>query len=251
MRPLTLSIALALAIAAGPARSETVTVFAAASTRTALDVIARDFAEAKEHDAVISYAGSSALARQIERGAPAGIFISANPDWMDLLEAGGAIAPGTRRDLLGNRLVLVGREGAPVEITPALDLVSLLEGGHLAMALVDAVPAGIYGKAALTSLGQWDAVAPQVAQADNVRAALALVSTGAARLGVVYATDAAADPGVQVLGTFPEDSHPPIVYPVAGIAGETGAAETAFLDFLGGAAARAAFEAQGFRVTDP
>jgi molybdate transport system substrate-binding protein len=202
------------------------------------------------HDLTVSLAGSSALARQIQQGAPADIFVSANPDWMDRLEAEGLIAPETRFDLLGNSLVLIahGREAAPVGIGPDLDLAAMLDGGRLAMALVEAVPAGIYGKAALSSLGLWDAVAPSVAQADNVRAALALVAVGEAPLGIVYATDAVAEDGVTVIGVFPPDSHPPIVYPAAAVAGRDGEGARAFLDWLRGPAARAAFERQGFTV---
>ena len=242
---------LAAALAAAPATAETVTVFAAASLTTALAEIEPAFEAATGHDLVLSLAGSSALARQIEQGAPADIFISASTDWLDHLEGLGLLEPGTRRDLLGNRLVLVAHGSAPaVRIGPDLDLPGLLGDGRLAMALVEAVPAGIYGKAALTSLGLWEAVAPQVAQSDNVRAALALVALGEAPLGIVYATDAVAEPRVSVIGTFPEDSHPPIVYPVADLANRDTAAEAAFLAFLAGPEARAALERQGFTVKD-
>jgi len=167
---------------------------------------------------------------------------------VDVLDADGLLAPGTRRDLLGNRLVLIapGADAAPVALE---DLSAALgEGGHLAMALVDAVPAGIYGKAALAHLGLWDAVAPRVAQADNVRAALALVATGEAPLGIVYATDANAEPRVSVVARFPEDSHPPITYPVAAIAGHDDDATRAFLGWLGSAQAQAVFVDEGFTL---
>ncbi|MDO6584342.1 molybdate ABC transporter substrate-binding protein [Salipiger sp. 1_MG-2023] len=240
-------IAALLAVTAAAAQAETVTVFAAASLKTAMDDISAAYTAATGNTARVSLAGSSALARQIEAGAPADVFISANQQWMDVLQGEGLIDPDTRRDLLGNRLVLIG-QGAPVEITPTLDLPGLLGEGKLAMALVDSVPAGIYGKAALTSLGLWEAVAPQVAQVDNVRAALALVAAGEAPLGITYATDAVAEPRVVVLGSFPESSHAPIVYPVAAIAeGDP----LDFLTFLQGAQARAAFEAQGFAVLTP
>ncbi len=227
-----------------------VLVFAAASLKEAMDGVAAGFEAETGYHADISLAGSSALARQIEQGAPADIFISANVGWVDKLADDGKIIPDTRRDLLGNSLVLIAHdpEAQTVEITPDLDLAALLGGGHLAMALVDAVPAGIYGKAALENLGLWQAVESHVAQADNVRAALALVSSGAAPLGITYATDALADAGVTTIGTFPEDSHPPITYPVAAIAGHDSPATQAFLTYLTGSEARAVFEAQGFTV---
>ncbi|MEQ9260062.1 MAG: molybdate ABC transporter substrate-binding protein [Roseovarius sp.] len=227
-----------------------VTVFAAASLTNAMAEIEAGFEAETGHEVAVSLAGSSALARQIQQGAPADVFISANPDWMDTLEAEGLVAPGTRADLVSNTLVLVaaGGDAAPVEIGPGLDLAAMLGEGRLAMALVDAVPAGIYGKAALESLGLWESVAPSVAQADNVRAALAFVAAGEAPLGIVYATDAVAEDGVRAIGTFPEGSHPPILYPVAGLAGRESAAVAAFLAYLAGPEARAAFERQGFSV---
>jgi len=246
--------ALVLACAAPAiAGAEQVTVFATASLTTAMTEIEAGFEAASGHDLVVSVAGSSALARQIRQGAPADVFISANPDWMDALEADGLIEAGTRFDLLGNAIVLIaaGSEAAPVEIGPDLDLSGLLGDGRLAMALVDAVPAGIYGKAALDTLGLWDDVAPQVAQADNVRAALAFVATGEAPLGIVYATDAVAEDRVSVIGTFPVQTHPPIVYPAAGLAGRDGPARRAFLDYLRSPEAGAAFERQGFVVLAP
>lgn len=237
------------ASAPAPVYAETVVIFAAASTRAALEEIAPAFAAASGHELVVSPAGSSALARQIQQGAPAHLFLSANVAWMDALEADGLIAPGGRADLLGNALVLIAHGRVrQTAIGPDLDLSGLLQGGRLAMALVDAVPAGIYGKAALTSLGLWRTAAPRVAQTDNVRAALALVAAGEAPLGVVYATDAAAEPAVSVIGRFPADSHPPIVYPVAIVAERDGAPARALLAFLQGPAARAVFERQGFRV---
>lgn len=231
------------------ALADQVTVFAAASMKNAMEEVSEKFNEATGHDLAVSLAGSSALARQIQQGAPADLFISANPGWMDALEADGLIEPEMRVDLLGNAIVLIAHgEADKVEIGPELDLTGVLGENRLAMAMVDAVPAGIYGKAALESLGLWDAVAPKVAQADNVRAALALVATGEAPLGIVYATDAAATDKVSVIGTFPADSHPPIVYPAAAVTGHDNPAVIAFLEFLGTPAARAAFEAQGFTV---
>jgi molybdate transport system substrate-binding protein len=242
-------VALLLACAAS-AGAEQVTVFAAASLTDAMAEIEARFEAATGHDLVVSLAGSSALARQIQQGAPADVFVSASPDWMDALEADGLVEPGTRVDLLGNALVLIAADpgAAPVEIAPGLDLAGLLGDGRLAMALVDAVPAGIYGRAALESLGLWEAVAPRVAQADNVRAALTFVASGEAPFGIVYATDAAAEAAVTVVGTFPEGSHPPIVYPAADLATRDTAAEAEFLAWLRGPEARAAFERQGFAV---
>lgn len=245
--------ALAVVLAAtGPtvAQADTVTLFAAASMANALAEIETGFEAESGHDLVVSLAGSSALARQIQQGAPADIFISASTDWMDVVEQDGLIEQGTRFDLLGNSLVLVasGADAAPVEIAQGLDLAAMLGEGRLAMALVDAVPAGIYGKAALESLGLWDDVASRVAQTDNVRAALALVVTGETPFGIVYATDAAATDSVTILGTFPADSHPPIIYPVADLANRDSPAENALMEYLRGPAARAAFERQGFSV---
>ena len=247
--PLLAALALA-AVAASGVRAEQVTVFAAASMKTAMDEITARYAEETGNTARVSFAGSSALARQIQAGAPADVFISANPGWMDALESDGLIDDATRTDLLGNSLVLIAHDAKanPVEITPDLPLAEMLGESHLAMALVEAVPAGIYGKAALGSLGLWDAVAPKVAQADNVRAALALVATGEAPLGIVYATDARAEPGATVLGTFPEGSHAPITYPAARIRDGDSAVADAFLAYLQGPVARAAFERQGFTV---
>lgn len=234
------------------ASADEITIFAAASMKNAMDEVAVQWAEETGHTAAVSLAGSSELARQIQQGAPADIFISANPDWMDTLEADGLVAEGTRFDLLGNSIVLIahGSDAPPVEIAPGFDLAGMLGDNRLAMALVDAVPAGIYGKAALTSLGIWDEVEPNVAQADNVRAALAFVSTGEAPIGIVYATDAVADDNVTVVGTFPDDTHPPIIYPAAAISASENPLNEAFLEFLRGAAARTAFERQGFTVLD-
>jgi len=232
------------------ATAEEITVFAAASMTNAMAEVEERFEAAAGHDVTLSLAGSSALARQIQQGAPADIFISANPGWMDRLEEDGLVEAGTRFDLLHNAIVLIaaGTEAAPVEIGPDMDLAGHLGDGRLAMALVDAVPAGIYGKAALESLGLWDAVAPKVSQADNVRAALAFVATGEAPYGIVYATDAVAEDNVTVVGTFPAETHPPIVYPAAALAESDSAVNQAFLDFLRSPEARAAFERQGFMV---
>jgi molybdate transport system substrate-binding protein len=252
-----LGLALAAAVslgAAGAARAaaEEVVVFAAASLKTALDRFAAGWSNKTGHRVTLVYAGSNQLARQIIAGAPADVFISAAVAWMDAVEEAGMVVAGTRRDILGNRLVLIahGRGAAPVAIGPGFDLAWLLGGGKLAMGLVDSVPAGQYGKAALTALGVWDAVAPAVAQADNVRAALALVARGEAPFGIVYATDAAAEDNVTVVGSFPADSHPPIVYPAALMTGAADPADRAFFAALASEAAAAAFAAEGFKILD-
>lgn len=223
-----------------------VTVFAAASLKTALDEIAAGWTEATGTPVVLSYGGTPALARQIAEGAPADVFLSASTAWMDDLQDKGLIQEGSRRDLLGNRLVLVGGAGAtPVTLEPALGLAGLLGGGKLSMALVDTVPAGQYGKEALESLGLWAGVEASVVQSENVRAALQLVALGEAPYGVAYASDAVAEPAVTLVATFPEDSHKPIVYPVALTAAATDEA-AAFLDHLGSPEAMAVFQANGF-----
>ena len=241
------------ALTPAAAQGRDVVVFAAASMKNALDEINAAWGrESGGKKATISYAASSALAKQIEGGAPADLFASADLDWMDYAAGKGLIRPDTRTTLLGNRLVLVAPKDATVAVSlaPGLDLAPALSGGRLAMANVDAVPAGKYGKAALETLGAWEGVKGQVAQAENVRAALLLVSRGEAPLGIVYQTDAASDPNVRIVGTFPEGSHPPIVYPVAITKDSAHPDAPAFLAFMRSATARAAFERQGFTVLD-
>lgn len=226
-----------------------VVVFAAASLKDALDEAANTWAARTGRKAIIAYAASSALAKQIERGAPADLFISADLDWMDYLAERKLIKAETRTNLLGNRIVLIAARSAAIQlkIEPGFDLARALGDGHLAMANVDAVPAGKYGKAALEKLGAWDKVKSKVAEAENVRAALLFVSRGEAPLGIVYRTDAFADPNVAVVDTFPEETHPPVLYPAATTA--QSASETgAFLAFLKSPEARSAFEKQGFTV---
>ena len=226
-------------------------VFAAASMKNALDEINQAWSrENGGRKATISYAASSALAKQIEAGAPADLFVSADLDWMDYAQQKNLIRPETRVNLLGNRLVLIAAKDATTSLTiePGFNLAAALGSGRLAMANVDAVPAGKYGKAALEKLGAWEGVKDRVAQAENVRAALLLVSRGEAPLGIVYQTDAAADPNVKIVGTFPQDTHPPIVYPVAITKDSSNADAQAFLAFLRGPVAQAAFERQGFTV---
>ncbi|MDX1781188.1 MAG: molybdate ABC transporter substrate-binding protein [Thalassovita sp.] len=231
-----------------PALSGQITVFAAASLKTALDEVATEWQAQSEDRLILSFAGSSALARQIEAGAPADLFLSANTAWMDHLQEQGLLKPGSRSDLLGNRIVLIASAGAPAQPLNST-LVDALDGGHLAMALVQAVPAGIYGRAALEHLGLWADLAPRVAQADNVRAALALVATGETPFGVVYATDALAEPRVEVVAEFPAASHPAITYPVAIIAESRAPGTDAFLEYLKGPVAKAIFLRHGF--TEP
>lgn len=240
---------LALAFGLAPAAfADDVTVFAAASLKNALDDVVQIYETESGNDVTLSYGGSSVLARQIQQGAPADVFISANPDWMDVLENDGLIAPATRTNLVSNTLVLIGSEPHNLSISPDLDLVAILNEERLAMALVNAVPAGIYGKAALSSLGIWNTVAPYVAQTDNVRSALRLVALGEAPLGIVYATDANADPNVHVLDHFPATSHPPILYPVALVSeGQRDAAQF-LLEFMISNTARAIFDRHGFGV---
>jgi molybdate transport system substrate-binding protein len=249
------AIGFVAAVLAGPAAmAQHVTVFAAASLASVLDDINAAWSAETGKSAIISYAASSALARQIEAGAPADVFISADLDWMAYLSERGLTRADTEVELLGNRIVLISPADAEaaVEIVPGFDIAGLLgDDGHLAMANVDAVPAGRYGKAALEALGAWDAVAGRVAQAENVRAALALVSTGEAPLGIVYRTDAVADPAVKVLGLFPEGSHPPIVYPAGVLSEATGGDTDAFMAFLRTEIAADLFAAQGFTVLAP
>ena len=240
----------ALLTLASPAAAEEVVVFAAASLKETLDAVASAWQDRTGDRVTVSYAGSNALAGQILQGAPADIFIAASADWMDEVDRAGLVA--LRRGLLVNRLVLVahGRDAPPVAIGPGLDLATLLGGGKLAMAMVEAVPAGQYGKAALQSLGLWNSVAPSVAQSENVRAALAFVASGEAPFGIVYATDALAEDDVTIVATFPTGTHPPIVYPAALLTGAADAADRAFFDALSGPEADAIFAAAGFAVPD-
>lgn len=228
----------------------TVTVFAAASTTNALTDIGRVFAGKQSGRFIPSFAASSTLAKQIEQGAPADIFISANPKWMDFLQQRGMLVAGTRFDLLGNRLVLIAPANSRMRasIKPGFNLAGLLGADNLAMGDPDHVPAGIYGKQALEFLGVWQAVADKVARCKDVRAALALVEREEVPLGIVYATDAAISQKVKVIGTFPDNSHPPITYPVAAIAGRLTPPAKAFLEFLKSSPAKAIFKRYGFSV---
>src|SRR5690606_5085593 len=240
----------ALPLALPAAAAEKVTVFAAASLKNALDAANAAWQTETGNETAVSYAASSALAKQIEAGAPADLFISADLAWMDYTAEKKLIREETRSNLLGNRIVLVAsaENADPVDIREGFDLAGLVGDGKLAMGAVDSVPAGKYGKAALEKLGVWPSVEGKVAGAESVRAALALVSRGEAPYGIVYQTDAAADPGVAVVGTFPEDSHPPIIYPVAILAESESAATAAYLDFLKSDRAAPFFTEQGFSI---
>lgn len=236
------------------AAEDGVLVFAAASLKNALDDAIAGYAKETGTKVTVSYAASSALAKQIEQGAPAQLFISADLDWMDYLQERQLIVTDSRQNLLGNSLVLVAARDSKlgeVAIGHGFDLANLLDGGRLAVGEVKAVPAGRYAKAALENLGTWDSVEGKLAQAENVRAALALVARGEAPLGIVYKTDAASDPTVRIVGTFPADSHPPIIYPAAVTRVGDGSGAAAFLKFLGGPVAGGAFVKQGFEPIAP
>ena len=233
--------------------ADKIMVFAAASLKNALDAVSEAWKTETGKESVISYAASSALAKQIQEGAPADIFISADLDWMNNLLESKLIKDGSVVKLLGNQIVLVAPKDSTVQTTieKGFDLAGLIGGGKLAMGDVKAVPAGKYGKAALESLGVWVSVEHKVAMAENVRAALKLVSTGEAAFGIVYATDANAEPGVKVLGTFPADSHPDIIYPVGIVAASTADDAAVFVTYLQGAKAQSIFKEQGFTILVP
>jgi molybdate transport system substrate-binding protein len=237
-----------------PARAQggDVVIFAAASLKNALDAVNTAWQKETGKKAAISYGASSALAKQIEQSAPAQIFISADLDWMNYVAQKNLIKPETRSNLLGNRIVLIAHKdkAQPIEIKAGFDLAKALGEGRLSMANVDSVPAGKYGKAALEKLGVWSSVSNRIAQAENVRAALLLVSRGEAPLGIVYQTDAAADPNVRIIGAFPEDTHPPIIYPIALTVNATHPDAAAFLSFIKSTKAKPLFEAQGFTMLD-
>jgi molybdate transport system substrate-binding protein len=223
-------------------------VLAAASLQESMSAAADAWARKGHARPVLSFAASSALARQVTAGAPADLFVSADEPWMDDVERRGLIVPGTRAPFLGNRLVLVTPRGNPgkVVLGPRGNLVALLGDGRLAMADPDSVPAGKYGKAALEKLGLWNAVAPRVVRAENVRAALAFVERGAAQYGVVYLTDARASAKVRVAATFPDGSHPPIRYPLARLKASTSADAEPFRAFLLSREGKAIFARFGF-----
>jgi molybdate transport system substrate-binding protein len=243
-------VLLLLSLAGRPAGRDApaVLVFAAASMKGALDEVGAIVAAKTGVAMKVSYAGTSTLAKQIEEGAPADIFVAADEQWMDYVAERRLIAPGSRVNVVSNRLVLIAPKGrAPqLAIAPGFGLARALgAGGRLAIADPASVPAGRYGKAALTFLGVWDTVANRLAPADNVRAALAFVARGEAPLGIVYASDVAAEPGVVVVGTFPNDTHAPIVYPAALTARAKPEAKRV-LDVIASREARAVFVKHGF-----
>jgi molybdate transport system substrate-binding protein len=254
---LTLVVWQGAAQLAGPiidaySQDETITVFAAASMKNALDEVDADFTKQTGIKVVSSYDASSTLIKQIEGGAPADAFVSADLKWMDYGVDKKIIDESTRINLLGNVLVLIATKGANidhVDIEPGFDLAKLADDGRIATGSVDAVPVGLYAKAALEKLGVWTSVEPKIEMAINVRAALARCAHRKARLGIVYATDAKIEPGVKVIGVFPDNSHDPIVYPVAATVNAK-PQTTQYLAFLRSAAAKSIFEAYGFS-TDP
>jgi molybdate transport system substrate-binding protein len=231
-------------------QNQKLVIFAAASLKDALDEVNAAYQREEGQATTTSYAASSTLAKQIEAAAPADVFISADLDWMDYLAKRDLIKPETRANLLGNRLVLI----APVDstanlgIVPYFPLAQALGNGRLAIADPNGVPAGKYGKAALEALGVWPTVADRLAPGENVRATLALVSRGEAPLGIVYQTDAVADQGVKILGAFPENTHPPIIYPIAVVATSTNPGAPGYIAYLKSPAARPIFEKQEFTV---
>ena len=239
-------LASAPAVAAGPP----VTVFAAASLQDALTAVGKAYTNRTGQPVRFSFGGSSAIAHQIEQGAPADVFISADTEWMAFLEGKNLVVKASRRDLISNQLVLIAPAGsnAQIKLTRGAPLAALLGGGRLAIADPAAVPAGRYGKAALTWLGIWDSVSGKLAPADNVRSALAFVARGEAPLGIVYATDAKVEPKVRVVAVFPEASHPKIIYPAALVASSHTPGAAAFLGFLQGPEAGAIFRRYGFIV---
>ncbi len=245
---LTLLMALAAFADRAIAQDQRIVVFAAASLKDALDEVNAAFSKAKGTAVAASYASSAQLIKQIEQGAPADVFVSADLEWMDYGAQKKLIQEDKRVNLLGNRLVLIAQAdfaGGNVSIGPSLDLSALAGNGRIVTGDVRAVPVGRYAQAALEKLGLWQAVQPKLAMVENVRVALALVARGEAPLGIVYETDAKAESKVRIIGVFPTDSHPPIVYPAALTAGaKAGAA--AYLDFLQSPAARSIFEKRGF-----
>jgi molybdate transport system substrate-binding protein len=241
---------LAACVPHGAVAQQSVTVFAAASLKNALDDVDAAFAQTTGTNVTASYEASSSLARQIEAGAPADVFISADLRWMDYVAERKLIRPDSRTNLLGNRLVLIAPKDAKLDnvvIGPGFDIARLAGDGRIAVADVKAVPAGLYAKAALEKLGAWGAAEPKLAQAENVRATLAFVARGETPLGIVYATDAQIEPKVKIVGSFPDGSYPPVTYPVAAIAdAKNKEAATRYLAFLHSTAAKAIFEKYGF-----
>ncbi|MDR1076024.1 MAG: molybdate ABC transporter substrate-binding protein [Xanthomonadaceae bacterium] len=230
--------------------AEPITVFAAASLKESMDEIATAYERHSGVPVRTSYAASSTLARQIENGAPADVFFSADLEWMDYLQERDRIDTAHRRQLLGNRLVLIAPANQPaaVDLSQAGAVSARLGNGRLAVGRVESVPAGRYGKAALISIGAWDQVRAKLAESDSVRAAMMLVSRREAPLGIVYASDAKADPAVVTVATFAESTHPPIIYPVAPVKGAHQAQAAVLVQWLSSPEARTIFERRGFSV---
>jgi molybdate transport system substrate-binding protein len=244
-----LGLLAAIACAQPAIAQESITVFAAASLKNALDDTDAAFTKATGVKVVASYAASSALAKQIESGAPADVFISADLKWMDYVADKKLIKADTRVNLLGNKLVLIAPADSKlgnVKIEKGFDIAKLAGDGRIAVADVKAVPAGLYAKAALENLGAWAAAEPKLAQAENVRATLAFVARGETPIGIVYETDAKVEPKVKIVGLFPDGSYPPVTYPVAATAAATNKEAARYLNFLRGGAAKAVFEKYGF-----
>lgn len=245
-------LSLAVALAMPPAWAQApLTVFAAASLKESLDEAAAAYQQSSGTPVQVSYAASSALARQVEQGAPADVFFSADLEWMDYLQQRQLVDPAQRRNLLGNTLVLV----APLSSATKVDLrkpgtlaAALGAQGRLAVGQTSSVPAGKYARAALQTLGQWDGVQARLAESESVRSALMLVARGEAPLGIVYGSDAKAEPKVRVVAVFPADSHAPIVYPVAALRASKNPAAADFVRWLGTAPAQAIFQRRGFSL---
>ena len=252
MKKLLITTAFASIFFSSSAMAADLNVFAAASMKNAIDEIGAAWKVKSGHAIVATYAASSALAKQIEAAAPADVFISADEAWMDELASKNLIKADSRKDVVGNTLVIVAVKDSKlvVDLGVKPNLVETLGKEKLAMADVKAVPAGKYGKSALESLKLWDAVSPQVAMQENVRAALALVALGEAKLGIVYGSDAVVEPKVEVAATFPEESHPPILYPAAIVAATSNADAQGFVDFLKGDQAKAIFKKDGFKILE-
>ncbi|WP_395666173.1 molybdate ABC transporter substrate-binding protein [Methylocella sp.] len=246
-----LAFALAcVGLAANAQAPATLNVFAAASMKTALDSIAQAWVEKGNKAPAIVYGSSAVLAKQIEQGAPADVFISADLQWMDYLDKAKLLRPGTRRSFLGNELVLIepADKKTSLKIEKGFGLAGAVGDGKIAVCSVASCPGGVYAKQALTALGVWEKTEPKLAQADNIRAALALVARGEASFGIVYATDAKSEPKVRVVGVFPADSHAPIVYPVAILEESKNPEAASFVAFLSSQAATKILTGQGFSI---
>ncbi|SDR00161.1 molybdate transport system substrate-binding protein [Pseudoxanthomonas sp. CF385] len=251
--PFAVLVLLASLLVPGVARAQDntgLTVFAAASLKESLDEAAAAYQKQTGVPVRVSYAASSALARQIEQGAPADVFFSADLEWMDYLQQRDKLDVATRRSLLGNQLVLVAPKAskARVDLKRPATFLAALGDGRLAVGQTQTVPAGKYAKASLESLSLWNGVKARLAESESVRAALMLVARGETPLGIVYASDAKAEPAVRVVATFAEDTHPPIVYPVAALRGPRSPQATAFVQWLASPAADAIFQRRGFAV---